>query len=196
LLQLSQFEHYKSEGRVMRYHCFFIALVLVPLSPLSAQVSQSLEPGTRVRVSTAPVGLWPDWMVGTIISVTDDHLIIRPERDSAQSIELARTALTHLEVSHGKRSKWLTGLGLGFLGGAAVGAAVGYNSGGYSDILGPEAFAAIVAIPSALGGALIGGVIGAVIKVDRWQVVPRVTVGRLDPADFHVQFLVSLRIGR
>jgi hypothetical protein len=197
LLQPPQFEHYQSEGLVMRYLCFFVALALVPLSRVNAQEDQLLEPGDRVRVSTAPVGSRSAWMVGSVIAATGAHLTIRPERDSAQEIGIPRTTITRMEVSRGQKSRWLAGLGLGFLGGAAAGAAVGYHlgSGSSGDLFGPEASAIIVAIPGALGGALIGVVIGSVIKVDRWQVVPRVTVGRLDPADFHVQFLVSLRSG-
>jgi len=179
----------------MRYFWFFLVLVLVPLAHLNAQESQLLEPGARVRVSTAPVASEPDWMVGTFISGTGDHLTIHPEQDSAHEVELLRTINTRVEVSQGQHSKWLTGLGLGLLTGVGVGGAIGYfvavddpqTEDGY-------AIAIIGAVSGGLGGALVGGLIGSGIKVDRWQVVPLATVGSAHSPDLRIRLLVSLQL--
>ena len=67
----------------------FIALVLIPLSRLKAQDAPLLEPGVRVRVSTAPKASRPDWIVGTVTAVTGDRLAIRPQGDSGREIGLS-----------------------------------------------------------------------------------------------------------
>jgi len=181
----------------MLSYWFLAALVLVPLARLNAQKSQSLELGARVRVSTAADGMKRDWMIGTVLSMTGDHLTIRSEEDSAHEVELLRTTNTRVEVSQGQHSKWLTGLGLGLLAGVGVGGAIGYvvavddpqTEDGY-------AIAIIGAASGGLGGALVGGLIGSGIKVDRWQVVPSASIGFRDPFAPHAQFVFSVSVRR
>lgn len=138
-----------------------------------------LQPGVRVRVSTAPASS-PNWIVGTLIAVTNDRLAIRAQPDSGREIEIARTAVTRLEVSHGQRSRWLKGLGLGFLVGTGAGAVLGEVAIGEGD-LAPGHRALIGAALGAPLGALTGVVIGALSKSERWQEIP-VTVGGMGGA--------------
>ena len=165
----------------MRYLLFFVAVVLFPLSHLKAQDAPLVEPGVRVRVSTAPQASRPDWIVGTVTAVTGDRLAIRPQGDSGREIGIARAAVTRLEVSRGQHSKWLTGLGVGFLAGAGAGAAIGYAALHEGHDLAPRDAALIGAIPGALVGALIGVAIGSGSKSERWQSIP-VTLGSMGGA--------------
>ena len=156
----------------MRYLGFVIAVLLIPVSRLTAQDAPLLEPGVRVRVSSTPRPSRPDWIVGTVIAITSDRLAIRPQQDSGREIDIARTTVTRLEVSRGQHSKWLTGLGLGFLAGAGSGAAIGYAALHEGHDLAPRDAALIGAIPGALVGALIGVAIGSGSKSERWQSIP------------------------
>jgi hypothetical protein len=99
----------------MHHLGFVMAVLLIPLSRVNAQDAPVLEPGARVRVSTAaPRASKPAWIVGTVIAVTDDRLAIRPQDDSTRTVDVARSAVTRLELSRGQHSHPLTGLGLGF----------------------------------------------------------------------------------
>jgi hypothetical protein len=175
----------------MRYVRFVMAVLLIPLARLKAQGAPVLEPGVRVRVSTAPRPSSPNWIVGTVIAVTGDRLAIRPQQDSGGTIDIARTAVTHLEVSRGQHSKALTGLGLGFLVGAGVGAVIGVGG----EDLAPTDAKLIGAGFGAVGGALIGLVIGSGSKSERWQEVP-VTLGGMGGAQgfgYSIRVSVNLR---
>lgn len=163
----------------MRYLRFSIALVLIPLPRLEAQDTPLLEPGVRVRVSTALQASKPEWIVGTVIAVTADRLAIRPQRDSTREIEIARAAVTRLELSRGQHSNALTGLGLGFLFGTGAGAAIGYVALSEGHDLSPRDAALIGAVPGAVAGGLIGLGIGSSSKSERWQEIP-VILGAMD----------------
>jgi hypothetical protein len=164
----------------MRYLCVVLATLLVPLARLKAQAAPVLEPGVRVRVSTAPQASKPAWIVGTVITVTGDRLAIRPQDDSGGPIDIARNTVTRLELSRGRHSKALTGLGVGFLAGAGVGAIFGSVVLGGRDIA-PSDAKLIGAGLVGGAGALIGLVVGASSQSERWQSVP-VTVGVLGGA--------------
>jgi len=156
----------------MRYLCFVIAALLVPLARLKAQDAPVLEPGARVRVSTAPQASKPAWIVGTVIAVTGDRLAIRPQHDSGGPIDIARNTVTRLELSRGRHSKALTGLGVGFLVGAGAGAIIGPTAFGAGRDLAPTDARLIGAGFGAVAGALIGLAVGAGSKSERWQTVP------------------------
>ena len=161
--------------RSLRCCITFGILALVHHSPeadLEAQAVPLLRPGVRVRVSTAPQTSQPDWLVGTVTDVSSDRLTIRSQRDSAREMQWARKDLVRLEVSRGRRSHWLTGLGLGFLAGGAVGAAIGYQALHEGHDLAPRDAALMGAIPGAVGGGLIGLAIGSGSKSERWQAIP------------------------
>jgi hypothetical protein len=153
----------------IRTFALLAPLTLTSLSLLGAQHAPVLEAGARVRVSTAAQGSGTRRIVGTLIALTGDRFAIRPERDSARAIELPRSALTRVEVSRGRHSKWLTGLGLGFAGGVAVGALIGY--------------AAIRDDIDSGDAALIGAGLGSPVQRLEPQLVPRLalTGGRTCP---------------
>ena len=151
---------------------FVFAVLLCPLSRLTAQEAPALEPGARVRVSTAAKTASPVWVVGTVVEVTGDRLTIRPQQDSGRTVDIARAAVTQLQVSSGQDSKALTGLGLGFVVGAVVGGAIGYAALHEGHDLASQDAALIGAAPGALVGALLGLAIGSDSKTDRWEDTP------------------------
>jgi len=153
----------------MRYHSLIMALVLVSFSCLEAQEPTLVEPGMRVRVSTAPQGSRAEWTVGTVITVTADTLSIRADTDTAREIQVVRPAVTRLQVSRGEGSKARTGLALGSLAGAGAGGAIGYAAlhDGYD--LAPRDAALVGAVPGAVIGGLVGLGIGSGARRERWQ---------------------------
>jgi hypothetical protein len=179
----------------MRYLCFVIAALLVPLPRLKAQDAPVLEPGVRVRVSTAPQAAKPAWIVGTVIAVTGDRLAIRPQHDSGGPIDIARNTVTRLELSRGRHSKALTGLGVGFLVGAGAGVILGSAVLGGGRDIAPSDAKLIGAGLVGGAGALIGLAVGAGSKSERWQPVP-VTVGVMGGAEvsrYSMRVSVNLR---
>ena len=76
-------------------------------------------------------------------------------------------------MGRGRHFKSLTGLGLGFLVGAGVGATIGYVADVDGNDVSPVQAALFAAAPCAVVGALIG--LG-IAKRERWQEIP-ITVG-------------------
>jgi len=142
--------------------------VLVPLTPLSAQAQPTIEPGTRVRITVPDAGL--DMRTGTWLGVSEGAFDFVPDGQSSDTGKIQLASVTSLEVSGGHKSRWLPGLLLGFVGGAAVGAVLGYNA----DIedMAKEHGAALLAAPGAVLGAGMGALIGSQIKSERWEEIP------------------------
>jgi hypothetical protein len=99
------------------------------------------------------------------------------------------------EVSRGQKSRWLMGLGIGFVGGAAIGAVVGYTTDPEGNDLPPEGAAVIVGGLGAAVGGLLGTIIGSTIKSDRWEEVPldRLRVGIATHRDGRLGIGLSLK---
>ena len=140
--------------------------VLVPLASLSPQEPPPIEAGSRIRVTAPYVGA--DKLVGMCVEVDATRLRVQAE-EQASPLTISLTDMTRLEVSRGQKSKWLIGAGIGLVGGAVLGAAIGTNLvGDFSDsdkrIMG--------ATLGGVGGALVGGGIGSGIKTERWKEVP------------------------
>lgn len=144
------------------------AMVLTP--PLAAQdaTMADLEAGDRVRTR-----IGGERVVGTFVSAEG------PLRISTEG-EVVAVPLSHdieIERSLGPRSVlsgFANGAGLGFLAGAATGAVVGVASGddtkGFIRFsAGEKAFGFGVVLGA--GGAVLGGIIGAMAPGERWQEV-------------------------
>jgi len=166
-----------------------LALVVGPIWPLvawsqGAQQSNAaplgVVPGARVRLVTAPSDTS---QIGTITDVRQDGIGFRrdPQRDS---LTIGFDHLTKLEISQGRHSHPVTGLAIGFLGGAAIGAIAGaasyHNSpcppGGENFCFGPITSqgedAALGAVLCAVGGGVIGLITGFIVHTERWHKVP------------------------
>jgi hypothetical protein len=167
-----------TEEAIMRAMLSVGAIVgagLVSVGAASPDDSASLAPvhiGDRVRVSAPSVS---DTRIrGTLVALDEETLIVAPEGKTPQ-IEMSRSQVTRLQVSRGKRSHWVAGAVTGVVGGLALTASYcgsgGALGGGCSgdDALGVAAFFCGI---GAAGGALVG----AVVRTDRWEMVPANTV--------------------
>lgn len=146
--------------------CVVLGCVAVVLAAGAGRGQEArLAPGARVRVFDAAGA----WVTGTLARATGDSLWLQLERDSAHAIALGPMA--HLERSLGTRSR----AGTGALIGAVVGAAVtaGFLAGfcgGDTLCDGDEQVRAalLLGAPS----LVIGTVVGALIRTERWERVP------------------------
>ena len=139
-----------------------LILALVPLAAFAqAATTHATVPsaGTRVRLLlTQPVSE----MVGRVMSSDGDTIVVKTDGDG-NTIAVPMVRVTRVDVSGGTRTHRLRGTGVGFLGGATIGALAGLasyrapkcGSGVFCLDSGPEA--------AAMGGAATGGVLGAVV---------------------------------
>jgi len=157
-----------------------LASLLVLPGEAQSQESPAKNPlmvGTRVRI-LAPTVV-QGRIEGMVLEVDEQSVVV--SNDDRAPLKVARRAITQLEVSRGRHRQALKGMLIG----AAIGAAVlavspgcyagcSFNSSSGSDRAQGSAL-------GLLGGALWGVGIGALVKADRWSVVPleqvRVSVG-------------------
>jgi hypothetical protein len=148
----------------------------------SSGAALGIVPGARVRLTAADSG--DTRQVGTVIGVHQDSVAVRrePQRDT---LMVGFAHLTALELSEGRHAHPVTGLAIGFLGGAAIGAilaAAAYHKStetcppyafgcGFGDF-GAGANAAAGAILGAVGGAVVGVITGFIVHTERWRKVP------------------------
>jgi len=158
--------------------CFALALGL-PLGALGAQETPAVAAGTRVRV-TAPDG-WRDVGPGSLEAIDSATIVVR--RANGTTVAFPRERGTRLEVSGGPRvcsggARRGGCIGLGFLGGAALGVLAGVVSlrGCHGELCGLVFFYTVPA------GAVLGTIVGAVVGGEHWTTVEppaRISVGRL-----------------
>ena len=133
-------------------------LAVAPLSVGNAQDSRPVEPGARLRV-TRTTGAEP--VVGNLASWEGEQLILEV---GGRRLTLAAGSITKLEASSGQKSNALLGLGIGAVVGAIGGVVYCKNA-----VCDQEAKAAAI---FSLPGALIGVLMGAAIKTEKWEEVP------------------------
>jgi hypothetical protein len=154
-----------------------LALVTVlPQTVAAQQLPPELLPaaGARVRVVTRA----GDRVSGTLSTTAGDTLVfIALRRDPLRRTELALPTdqVRELWVTRGRRRARgaLYGLGIGFLAGAAAGAAIGYIGPADSECgdfpCGRGWNAAAGAIGGAILGAPVGTLLGAAHGPERWE---------------------------
>ncbi len=141
------------------------ALVLTGSVDLFGQKAPLVAQGDRVRV-TAP----NERVVGTFTVLKPDTLVVSVE---SRRLAIPFASVTSLEVSRGQKSKSGKGALIGLGAGAAAGvvtALVGCADNSCDDVTGLVVL--IFGAGGALGGVLIGAVIGSFIQTDRWETVP------------------------
>lgn len=158
----------------MRTRPVLLALALLG-SPLFAQDAPP-DSGIRVRATYSAAGTSRQ-VTGTLITLDADSLTLLVAAPSVQSVSLARSQMTRLEVSAGRHSSAgtgaLIGAGIGVVGGVALGLAgqcsgdeVGwewcFDSQGYTVGFG--------AVFGALGAGL-GAIVGAFVHHETWRSV-------------------------
>ena len=149
-----------------------------------------IPPGAKVRLaSTALPG---GFVVGRVTSSTDAALGLTVAGDESPftgtPILIPRASVTRAEVSLGRHSYWKVAALFGAMAGAAGGAAATIDPA-TCDSYSSDTFCSrgeAIGI-SAAAGALLGGLVGAVIKTEKWQKVsvevlaPRSSAGRAAP---------------
>jgi hypothetical protein len=132
--------------------------------------SLGIVPGARARLIVSDYGEAPQ--TGTVTAVRGDSIVFR--RDQAgDSLTIGFAHVGRLDVSRGRRTRPLTGLGLGFLAGAGAGALAGaatYHKSSFIDF-GVGVNVAVGAVLGAAGGAVVGLIAGSVIHTERWHTV-------------------------
>jgi|HubBroStandDraft_6_1064221.scaffolds.fasta_scaffold20519_2 hypothetical protein len=145
-----------------------VAVLVTDASALRGQ-GPTGEIGSRLRVSVAD----RPQLVGTVLGRRDSTLYLQLASNAhgvPDTIGIAQAAIRTVEVSHGTRGHVLTGMLIGGAAGAGLGAAVAcHNCFG-----GPVAGA----ILGGGSGLLIGGVIGALTRSERWVSITPNDVGR------------------
>jgi hypothetical protein len=147
-----------------------IAILIAALLVPQLVSSQTLTPGSRVRVSHPFAGI----RTGTVVALTPDTLEMRLGEDSV-SVHLPLVEVTRLEVSRGKR-RHMSDAAVGLVVGAAVGAVAGYATG--DNDCSHEFICFDRSATAAIGGIFfggLGGVIGlvkGVIPTETWERVP------------------------
>ncbi len=175
-------------SRVLRLVQVSAVGLLAIVGPVMAQQVQGLASGARVRVWT----LEPhsERRVGTLVALRRDSLLMQLDGDT-DTMRIARAAVTRIDASEGRRSHVVTGLILG----AAAGGTTGYFIGKGLDntsVCG-SGCEWLVAGPLAGVGGVLGGLLGAVTRTDRWKEVTheRVRVG-VAPRDAGMGLLASI----
>ena len=152
--------------------CLPAVLLVVPFATAAAQEDGlPPQPGERVRLKAcSPVC---EKLKGTCAALSGDTLRLRTE-DAAEPAAIPIASVMELEVQRGRKSNWATGAIVGFGLGAAAGAIAG------AAVCADEACSGISAghaafVAGAVGGAgfaIIGTVLGALTKSDKWEEVP------------------------
>ncbi len=167
----------------MKKTIFSILSVLIFSAPLVAQepaIPESVTPGNRIRV-TAPEyfkkikiskpSRRQSRIVGTVMAANSDTISLRIDEQS-EPLSIPLSYLKKIEVSRSKKSRIVKGALIGFLIGfvtaEALCARTRYEDSG---TMGPDQWACGLFIGGPAGG-VIGAVMGAAIKGERWEEVP------------------------
>lgn len=146
-------------------------LLVAPICAATAQErTPLLEPGQRVRVTAVDSGVRN--RVGTLRVLKPDSIVLE------DGLMLPVASVTKLEVSRGQQSHAVQGAviagGIGVIIGSLGGAKNCAESSGWTDDPVGDCLTVSILAATALGGggAVIGAVVGSLIKTDRWEEVP------------------------
>ncbi len=147
-------------------------LALVLAMPAEAQDTARVGDVVRIQLRGHP---YPSYE-GPLLTLDGGMLAIAPRADATATFSIPRSEIFRVWVDDGRSRSTLTGLGLGFLAGAALGAAVGaiaYQRPDCQDNPFCERSSWALA-GGAVGGAcglLVGGIAGSMTWHERWRPV-------------------------
>ncbi len=101
---------------------FAVVSLLVPLQNITAQQAPPIETGSRIRVTAPTVGA--DKLAGVCVEVDATRLRVQAE-EQVSPLTISLADVTRLEVSQGRKSNALKGLGFGAVIGVSTGVALG-----------------------------------------------------------------------
>ncbi len=133
-------------------------------------------PGTRIRIDAPSV--LPSRLVGTLLAVRFDTLEVKGNikasrgKQSEWTDPIPLSVIDNLERSRGTKGHGLVGMGLGLLAGVATAHVVSSSSGEYRGL----AFLTS-GVLFAVGGAVLGGMLGAQFRTEQWE---NVSVGMVE----------------
>lgn len=133
---------------------------------------QTIRPdsGTQVRILLAHRD---HYIVGRLLAPPGDTVIARSSSGRVFRIPRGRVALLQVGARGSRTGSTLAGIGIGLLGGAALGAAIGPALAGPPDAVFDENFqSAIGAILFGTVGGMTGGIVGYNRGGTRWRDVP------------------------
>jgi hypothetical protein len=163
-------------------HLLEVLMMLLPLTPivvivllaapatLRAQMSNSAVE-SRLRVTM--VGQPDAPLIGTAVQSSDSTLYLR-RSGSSDTIAIQRSRIQRVEISSGSRGHLLVGM----LVGGAAGAASLAAADRCTNCFGGQQEAAIV---GGVGGLLIGGIVGELIRTERWKSITPTVAWRSTP---------------
>lgn len=137
------------------------ALLVPPALPAQTPADTTLPAGSRVRVTAPEAGL--DGAVVELAAGSRDALTVTagPER---RSLRIERAAVEALAVSRGREGHPWLGLGIGLVGVGGTAAGIAYASEEFPH---RGRAAGLVGQPAALGGALLGGLVGLAVRTEQ-----------------------------
>lgn len=140
-------------------------LTLIGVERAAAQDSTLVVPGVQVRYWLREMSKPTE---AVVVSQTADRIRVRPPQ-RGDTVEIALSALSRLEVRRGPESQGEAGVALGVFGGAIAGSFLFEHGSKYSgtyqgDVLRAYLFAVV--------SAGVGWLIGSRVHRYRWQSVP------------------------
>jgi len=153
-----------------RWTAVALSLVVVAVSLVAQQPvanTASVAPGMRVR-AWGPAGSAP--VTGTLVSNSGSSVRIARERDTVDVQDVTR-----IQEPNGRHGHALAGVLVGAIGLGAAGAIAGAAATTHCTsfcITSQGEDAAVLGVAGVLSGAVVGGIVGALIHTDRWQDVP------------------------
>jgi hypothetical protein len=148
--------------------------------PVESQEETRLARGTRIRVTAPVLAMRP--IIGTLDTLDEERVTWTPEHGDS-ILSWPRASLERLEISQGRRANTWRGALLGALSGAGAGLIVGFVAGedecpenglaglAAADCLTRAEAAVGGTVLGAVGGGLVGLLIGSGSKSERWRSV-------------------------
>ena len=162
------------------FRSILLPLVCVP-SVSTGQAPDPLVNGQRIRVvsrcdlardqvPTCGASSLRWTYTGQLEGHDHDNLRFREQSTKAELV-IPTASITSLSVADGTRGHFLEGAEIGVVGGALIGFALASASSNSGDFIPPDASKFLGVVAGMPAGFLLGGIVGAAIRSDRWRLV-------------------------
>lgn len=179
---------------------FALLVAATAMTPAAAwaQGGAVIAPGTRVQIAESGTG-GRGVLRGTVVAKSADTLALRLDA-GGETVSIAWARVSRLELSRGVTRRTLAGLGYGLLGGVGAGALVGVLAckaerncrSSNNEMNSPQFYAVVLGVLGGGVGSVIGTVIGASTRSERWETVPSRHWSLSARPDTHGGFALSL----